>query len=69
MELDGEDPIALCYIGECYEQLNELEAAKEYYLKSIELAPMLPDAWLGLGIIEDLQGKIWWKKSYIKREK
>ena len=57
MELDGEDPLALCYIGECHEQLGNLEKAKEFYQKSIDLAPMLPDAWLGLGIVEDLEGK------------
>jgi tetratricopeptide (TPR) repeat protein len=57
MELDGDDPLALSYIGECYEQLGELEQAKEFYKKSLELAPMLPDAWLGLGIVEDLEGK------------
>ncbi len=56
MELDGEDPVALSYMGECYEQLNELDKAKECYHKSIELAPMLPDSWLGLGIIKDLEG-------------
>jgi tetratricopeptide (TPR) repeat protein len=57
MELDGEDPLAMCYLGEAYEQLDDLEKAKSYYKKSIELAPMLPDAWLGLGIIEDLEGR------------
>ncbi len=54
--LDGEDPIALCYIGECHEQLGELELARHYYQKSLELAPLLPDAWLGLGIVKDLEG-------------
>lgn len=57
MEIDGEDPIAISYIGECHEQLNELDLARKYYQRSLELAPMLPDAWLGLGIVEDLDGK------------
>jgi tetratricopeptide (TPR) repeat protein len=56
MELDGEDAMALCYLGEANEQLNELEKAKRYYARSVELAPMLPDAWLGLGIVSDLEG-------------
>tara|TARA_R110002072_G_scaffold302060_2_gene483622 strand:+ start:46655 stop:48049 length:1395 start_codon:yes stop_codon:yes gene_type:complete len=56
IELDGDDPIAFCYIGECHEQLDELELAKHFYNKSLELAPMLPDAWLGLGIVKDLEG-------------
>jgi tetratricopeptide (TPR) repeat protein len=57
MELDGEDPVALCYIGEAHEQLGELTLAKEFYKQSLELAPLLPDAWLGLGIVEDLEGR------------
>jgi tetratricopeptide (TPR) repeat protein len=57
MEIDGDDPMALCYIGEAHEQLSELELARHFYRRSLELAPMLPDAWLGLGIIEDLEGK------------
>jgi tetratricopeptide (TPR) repeat protein len=57
MELDGDDPMALCYIGEAHEQLNEFELAKHFYKRSLELAPLLPDAWLGLGIIEDLEGR------------
>ncbi len=56
MEVDGDDPMALCYIGEAHEQLNELELASHFYRRSLELAPMLPDAWLGLGIVEDLKG-------------
>ena len=57
MRLDGDDAMALCYIGEAHEQLNEFELAKHFYRKSLELAPMLAEAWLGLGIIDDLEGK------------
>lgn len=57
MRLDGDDPVALCYIGEAYEQLEELPLAKMHYQKSMELAPLLPDAWLGMGIVHDLDGK------------
>ncbi len=56
-ELDGDDPSALCYIGECHEQLGELDLAKKYYRLALDLAPSLPDAWLGLGIVEDLEGR------------
>ncbi|MCH2224667.1 MAG: tetratricopeptide repeat protein [Crocinitomicaceae bacterium] len=56
-ELDGDDPTGLCYIGECHEQLGEFELAKHYYKRSLELSPQLPDAWLGLGIVEDLEGR------------
>lgn len=56
MKHDGDDAMALCYIGESYEQLNELALSKHYYKLSIDLEPMLPEAWLGLGIVEDLLG-------------
>ena len=56
MKLDGDDAMALCYIGEAHEQLNEIDLARHFYKRSIELAPMLSEAWLGLGIIEDIDG-------------
>lgn len=56
IELDGDDPVALSYMGECYEQLGELTTAKDKYQKALDLSPLLPDAWLGLGIVEDLEG-------------
>jgi len=57
LELEGDDPMALCYLGEAYEQLQEYEIAINYYRLSIELQPDLYEAWLGLGIVLDLQGK------------
>ena len=57
MELDGEDGLALCYIGECHEQLGNYDLARHYYHRSIEFFPDLPEAWLGLGIVSDLEGK------------
>jgi tetratricopeptide (TPR) repeat protein len=56
IEIDGDDPMCLCYVGECYEQLGELENAKIYYRKSLDINPELGDAWLGLGIVKDLEG-------------
>ncbi len=56
IRLDGEDAMALCYIGEAHEQLNEFDLAKHFYKRSLELAPLLPEGWLGLGIVEDLLG-------------
>jgi tetratricopeptide (TPR) repeat protein len=57
MELDGEDGLALCYIGECHEQLANYDLSKHYYHRSIEFVPELAEAWLGLGIVADLEGK------------
>ena len=58
IELDGEDGLTLCYLGECNEQLGNLEEAKHFYYKSLELMPELSDAWLGLGIVKDLEGDL-----------
>jgi tetratricopeptide (TPR) repeat protein len=55
MEIDGEDPLALCYLGESYENIHEYELSKSCYQKSIELSPEFSEPWLGLGIIADLQ--------------
>ena len=57
IDIDGEEPLAFCYMGEAYEQLEELELAKNCYKKSVELSPSFSQSWLGLGIIEDLEGK------------
>ena len=54
--LDGDDAMALCYIGEAHEQLNEFDLSRHYYQMSLALSPTLPEAWLGLGIIDDLEG-------------
>ena len=58
IELDGEDGLTLCYLGECNEQLGNLEEAKQFYYNSLELMPELSDAWLGLGIVKDLEGDL-----------
>lgn len=58
IELDGEDGLTLCYLGECNEQLGKLEDAKQFYNRSLELMPELSDAWLGLGIVKDLEGDL-----------
>jgi tetratricopeptide (TPR) repeat protein len=58
IEFDGEDGLTLCYLGECYEQLGNLDEAKRFYYKSLELMPELSDAWLGLGIVKDLEGDV-----------
>ena len=56
LELEGDDPMAFCYLGEAHEQLQEYEIAINYYRLSLEIQPDLYEAWLGLGIIKDLQG-------------
>jgi tetratricopeptide (TPR) repeat protein len=67
LELDGDDPLTFCYLGEANEQMNNLDLAWEYYQRSLTLAPALAEAWLGLGIVKDLQGKPKESLHYIER--
>lgn len=67
VEIDGDDALTFCYLGEAYEQLEELTLAWDYYQKSLNLAPNLAEAWLGLGIVKDLEGKPKESLHYIER--
>ena len=67
IELDGEDGLTLCYLGECYEQLGDYVLAKKYYHESLGLMPELSDAWLGLGIVQDLEGDVVGAISFIEK--
>jgi tetratricopeptide (TPR) repeat protein len=57
LSLEGDDPMALCYLGEAHEQLKEYDIALNYYRLSLEFDPNIYEAWLGIGIITDIQGK------------
>lgn len=56
LEIDGDDGMVYCSMGECYEDLGELERAYDCYNQSAHLLPHLADAWLGKGIISDILG-------------
>lgn len=67
LEIDGDDPLTFCYLGEAYEHLEQLDKAWDFYQKSLNMAPNLAEAWLGLGIVKDLQGKPKESLHYIER--
>ena len=67
LEIDGDDPLTFCYLGEAYEHLEQLELSWDFYQKSLNMTPNLAEAWLGLGIIKDLQGKPKESLTYIER--
>lgn len=56
LNLEGDDPMALNYLGEAHEQLLEYDIALNYYRLSIEIDPTNYESWLGIGIITDIQG-------------
>ena len=47
----------LCNIGECYERLGELEKAEEYYKESLDIDSEFTDAFVGLGVLADIQSQ------------
>ena len=51
-------PRTKCYMGECLERLGNLEQASEYYRASLKLDPAFADAFIGLGVLADLQGRL-----------
>lgn len=57
VELDGDDALTLSYLAEAYERLERYDEAIIYYNKAKDINPELPEPWLGIGIILELQGK------------
>lgn len=47
---------ALCYLGECYEQIGDLEKAMDSYRKTLARNPEIPDAYWGIGKVLKKQG-------------
>ena len=47
----------LTKIGECYELLGNIKYARFYFEKAIKLNPKYPDAYLGIGIVCNLEGR------------
>ncbi|MGY6560503.1 MAG: tetratricopeptide repeat protein [Luteibaculaceae bacterium] len=49
--------MTLCYMGECHEKLGNLKEAKKFYQKALAEDDTWSDAWVGLGVLLDIQGK------------
>lgn len=56
LDLDKEDPILYCSIGECLEELGEFEGAYNMFCKSTSLLPRMTDAWVGRAVMSDFLG-------------
>jgi len=61
------DALTYYYIGECYEQLENYEKAMIYFVKAAKQEPKLADAWVGIGMILDIQNKPIEGIHYIKK--
>ncbi len=55
---DGPQAITYSFIGECHEKMEQYDRALINYDQSISLDPEWVDAWIGRGVVKDLQGKL-----------
>lgn len=58
IELDGAQAITFSYIGECYEKMERYEQALIHYDQALALDPNWVDAWIGRGVVKDVQGRL-----------
>ena len=58
IEHEGPQAITFSYIGECYEKMEQYEKALIHYDQSIALDPNWVDAWIGRGVVKDMQERI-----------
>jgi len=55
---DGPQAITFSYIGECYEKMERFEQALIHYDQALALDTNWVDAWIGRGVVKDLQGNL-----------
>ena len=65
IEHDGPQAITFSYIGECYEKMEQYEKALIHYDQSIALDPNWVDAWIGRGVVKDMQDRLSIMAEYI----
>jgi tetratricopeptide (TPR) repeat protein len=54
---DGPQAVTFSYIGECFEKLEQYEQALIHYDQSLALDANWVDAWIGRGVVKDVQGR------------
>jgi tetratricopeptide (TPR) repeat protein len=55
---DGPQAITFSYIGECFEKMERFEQALIHYDQALALDPNWVDAWIGRGVVKDVQGRL-----------
>ena len=55
LSIESKSAYILCNMGECMERLAEFDKAEDYYKQSLEIDPEYTDAFVGLGVLADLQ--------------
>lgn len=56
-EFEDNQPITYCYIGECYEKLNNLNEAEKYYELALSLNENIVEGLIGITLIKDKKGE------------
>lgn len=67
LNIDENDALTLSYLAEAHERLGEFDEALKHYNKSREINPELAEAWLGTGIVLDMQGNTLNAISYLNQ--
>lgn len=55
---DGPQAITFSFIGECYEKMERYDQALIHYDQAIHLDPTWADAWIGRGVVKDIQNHL-----------
>jgi tetratricopeptide (TPR) repeat protein len=55
---EGPQAVTFSYIGECYEKMERYEQALIHYDQALALDPNWVDAWIGRGVVKDIQGRL-----------
>jgi tetratricopeptide (TPR) repeat protein len=67
IKIESATPHTLCCIGECYERLNDFSQAEANYKKCLDIDADFSDAYVGLGVVADLQKDIPLSIRYFER--
>lgn len=58
LAIEGPQAVTFSYIGECYEKMERYEQALIHYDQALALDPNWVDAWIGRGVVKDIQGRL-----------
>lgn len=58
LAIEGPQAITFSYIGECFEKMERLNESLIHYDQAVALDPTWVDAWIGRGVVKDMQGRI-----------
>lgn len=67
LEMEGAQAVTFSLIGECYEKLDQVDLALEYYSRALEQDPEWVDAWIGTGVVKQVQGKLSESINYLQK--